>query len=131
LSTPSPAFFRLTSTFQTEISRLRFAGNFPSSAHNKDCTTFIEDLSCVSATSIAVSPEAHHQARLWAAQHDVSLSAIVSALLESLPTNAKAAPAARRIQQQRAESRLSPVPAPSAPPISEESGTVCANLRQI
>lgn len=41
--------------------------------------------------TVAVSIEAHHKARLWAAEFDVSLSAILSALLEQLPTNPNAA----------------------------------------
>ena len=34
----------------------------------------------------AISPEAHLKARLWAAHHDVSLSAVISTLLEGCPT---------------------------------------------
>jgi hypothetical protein len=46
--------------------------------------------------TLAISPEAHLKARLWAARYDVSLSAIVSTLLEGLPDNPKAVRAAER-----------------------------------
>ena len=58
--------------------------------------------------TLAISNEAHHRARLWAAQHDVSLSKIVSALLEGLPANPYAARAARRVHQQASQSHSQP-----------------------
>ena len=55
--------------------------------------------------TLAVSTEAHHNARLWAAQHDVSLSAVVSALLHGLPTNPNAVLAARDLRRRRSQAR--------------------------
>jgi hypothetical protein len=52
--------------------------------------------------TLAISHEAHHKARLWAAQYDVSLSAVVSALLEGLPTNPNARRAANAISHKTA-----------------------------
>jgi len=40
--------------------------------------------------TLAISPEAHLKARLWAAHHDVSLSALISTLLEGLSSNPNA-----------------------------------------
>ena len=45
--------------------------------------------------TLTISNENHMKARLWAAQNDVSLSAIISALIESLPNNPKARQLAR------------------------------------
>ncbi|MGA9586134.1 MAG: hypothetical protein WBQ95_12445 [Terracidiphilus sp.] len=60
--------------------------------------------------TLAISQEAHLTARLWAARHDVSLSAIVSALLEGLPNNPNAVRVAERIHQQWADSHTPPPP---------------------
>jgi hypothetical protein len=62
--------------------------------------------------TLAISPQAHLKARLWAAQHDVSLSAVVSALLEGLPTDRNAPLAADRIHRQRSKSHTPPPPPP-------------------
>ena len=63
--------------------------------------------------TLAISIEAHHRARLWAAQHDVSLSAVVSALLEHLPTNPNAARAAHSVR--RPQPQIQPVASPAPP----------------
>ncbi|MGC2613040.1 MAG: hypothetical protein WA354_03340 [Terracidiphilus sp.] len=62
--------------------------------------------------TLAISQQAHLKARLWAAQNDVSLSAVISALIEGLPDNPNAARAAERLHQQRANS-YTPSPSPS------------------
>ena len=63
--------------------------------------------------TLAISPKAHHKARLWAAQYDVSLSAVISTLLEGLPDNPNGPAAVERIRQQASdpmtESKNSPV----------------------
>ena len=62
--------------------------------------------------TLAISNEAHHKARVWAALNDVSLSAVLSAVLESLPSSPNAARCAQRIRQ-----RTPPHPrVPQAPP---------------
>ena len=61
--------------------------------------------------TLAISLEAHLKARLWAAHYDVSLSAVVSALLEGMPGNPNAARAAERIHQQR-QTSAHPSPSP-------------------
>ena len=68
--------------------------------------------------TLAISQEAHLKARLWAAHYDVSLSALVSTLLEGMPSNPNAARAAERIHQQRAK---------PAPPCESVRHTVAAS----
>jgi hypothetical protein len=41
--------------------------------------------------TITVSDEAHRRARLWAADHDMSVSKVVSTILEMLPQMARSA----------------------------------------
>jgi len=69
--------------------------------------------------TLAISPEAHLKARLWAAHHDVSLSALISTLLEGLSSNPNAERAAARIHQQRANPAPTPTPTPSFIPVKQ------------
>ena len=67
--------------------------------------------------TLAISHEAHHKARIWAAQNDVSLSAVLSALLEGLPANPNAGRAAGQVHQQSASFRNHPDPHPHPHPL--------------
>jgi hypothetical protein len=62
--------------------------------------------------TLAISNEAHHKARLWAAQYDISLSALVCAFFEGLSTNPNAHRAALGVTRQAARS-ATPAPAPT------------------
>jgi hypothetical protein len=81
--------------------------------------------------TLAISKEAHHKARLWAAQYDVSLSALVCAFFEGLNTNPDAHRAARSINQ-KADKSARPTPTPTNPPIyppaSKRDPTTAQNL---
>jgi hypothetical protein len=70
--------------------------------------------------TLAISDEAHHKARVWAAQHDVSLSAVLSELLENLPNSPNAEHAARRIRE-RSKPNLRVPRAPGPAAVSESS----------
>jgi hypothetical protein len=74
--------------------------------------------------TLSISNEAHLKARLWAAQYDVSLSALVCAFFEGLPNNPNARRAARSLAQ-RADKSVIPTPAAnessSSSTTSEES----------
>ena len=59
--------------------------------------------------TVAISDEAYRQARVWAAERDVSLSRIVAYLLETLPTHTRAE---RRFSR---PANPSPSPAPQTP----------------
>jgi hypothetical protein len=60
--------------------------------------------------TLAISAKAHHKARLWAAQYDVSLSAVISALLEGLPDNPNGPRAVEHIRQQNSNPKATPAP---------------------
>jgi hypothetical protein len=63
--------------------------------------------------TVTVSDQSYRQARIWAAQHDTSLSAVVQYLIQTLPgmPRAEAAfPVAKSAQISRVAAQLSPLP---------------------
>jgi hypothetical protein len=56
--------------------------------------------------TVTVSTEAYRQARIWAAQHDTSISAVVEYLIQTLP----GIPRAARAFPQSPQSAAPPVP---------------------
>ncbi|MGA9585746.1 MAG: hypothetical protein WBQ95_10490 [Terracidiphilus sp.] len=68
--------------------------------------------------TLAISQQAHLKARLWAAHHDVSLSAVISALIEGLPSNPNAARAADRIHSNGQIRTPSPSPSETVKPMN-------------
>jgi hypothetical protein len=61
--------------------------------------------------TVAVPDETYRSARVWAAQRDTSVSAVVARLLETLPQNKRAA---RRFPFPNHHA-----PSPAAPPFAE------------
>lgn len=62
--------------------------------------------------TVTVSDQAYRNARVWAAQHETSLSRIVQYLISTLPTMARAA---RAFPVPNSSSSVPETPAPAAP----------------
>jgi hypothetical protein len=114
---PSAAF-----RFQPwSIAPVRFADNFHPSAHNgievvsANAVTPIpvcEIRTMMKKITVAVHERTYHQARVWAAEHDTSLSAVVAYLLETLPGIPRAA---RAFPSPQSPSAPTPTALPDTP----------------
>jgi len=62
--------------------------------------------------TVAISDDAYRRARVWAAQRDTSLSAVVKHLLETLPGNKRATSAF----PDRNSNPVNTIPTPDPPP---------------
>ena len=106
---PSRAFRRLTTIpnsrrimrIQSRFPSIPFADNYVSPAHNGIKPSRpspygkrhfdLEIRKMMKRITIAVHERTYHLARIWAAQHDTSVSAVVAYLLETLPGIPRAA----------------------------------------
>jgi hypothetical protein len=79
--------------------------------------------------TVAVHERTYHQARVWAAEHDTSLSAVVAYLLETLPGIPRAARAFPSTQTPSAQSPLTPQgPSTQSPSVQPPSTPSLAAL---
>jgi putative lipase involved disintegration of autophagic bodies len=68
--------------------------------------------------TVAVHERIYHQARVWAAEHDTSLSAVVAYLLETLPGIPRAA---RAFPSPQSSSRPPDLPTTPAAPSGDQN----------